>query len=51
MKSNEDLQSDVQKVTLKGTLDSWYQIDKAGRIAWNTPRVWIIENILVVKFD
>jgi osmotically-inducible protein OsmY len=39
------------KVTLNGTVDSWYQRDEAGRIAWNAPGVWAVENELVVEFD
>ena len=39
------------KVTLNGTVNSWYQRDEAGRIAWNAPGVWAVENKLVVEFD
>ena len=39
------------KVTLNGTVNSWYQRDEAGRIAWNAPGVWAVENELVVEFD
>ena len=39
------------KATLSGTVDSWYQRDEAGRIAWNAPGVWNVENNLAVEFD
>lgn len=37
-------------VTLTGTVDSWYQKDEAGRIAWNTPGIWHVKNELVVDY-
>jgi len=36
------------QATLSGTVESWYQKDEAGRIAWNAPGVWNVENELVV---
>jgi osmotically-inducible protein OsmY len=39
------------KVTLSGTVNSWYQKDEAGRIAWNTPGVWSVENELAIEYD
>jgi osmotically-inducible protein OsmY len=39
------------KATLTGTVDSWHQRDEAGRIAWNAPGVWSVENELLVEFD
>ena len=39
------------KVTLNGTVDSYYQRDEAGRIAWNAPGVISVDNELVVKFN
>ena len=39
------------KVTLNGTVDSWYQKQEAGRIAWNAPGVWNVDNELVVDYD
>lgn len=39
------------KVTLNGTVNSWYQKDEAARIAWNAPGVWTLDNELVVKYD
>ena len=38
-------------VTLTGAVNSWYQKDDAGRIAWNAPGVWKVDNELVVEFD
>jgi osmotically-inducible protein OsmY len=35
-------------VTLKGTVNSWYQKEEAGRIAWNTPGIWNVKNELTV---
>ncbi|MEO0059398.1 MAG: hypothetical protein RLZZ312_1045 [Bacteroidota bacterium] len=37
-------------VTLKGIVNSWYQKEEAGRIAWNTPGIWFVENELAVDF-
>lgn len=39
------------KATLTGTVDSWYEKDEAGRIAWNAPGVWNVGNELVVEYD
>lgn len=39
------------KATLTGTVDSWYQKDEAGRIAFNAPGVWSVENDLIVDYD
>jgi osmotically-inducible protein OsmY len=38
-------------VTLKGSVDSWYQKSEAGRIAWNAPGVKQVQNDLYVDFD
>jgi len=38
-------------VTLIGTVGSWYQKEEAGRIAWNTPGIWHVENELRVEYD
>jgi len=38
-------------VTLNGTVDSWYQKDEAGRIAFNAPGVWKVENDLVIDYN
>lgn len=39
------------KVTLTGSVNSWYQKDEAGRIAWNTPGVWTVDNELEVEYE
>lgn len=39
------------KVTLNGTVDSFYQRDEAGRIAWNAPGVISVDNELIVEFN
>lgn len=36
------------KVTLTGHVHSVYQKDQAGRIAWNAPGVWTVENELTI---
>ena len=38
-------------VKLTGTVDSIYQKDEAGRIAWNAPGVWTMDNELAVEYD
>ncbi len=37
-------------VTLSGTVNSWYQKEEAGRIAWNTPGIWHVKNELAVDY-
>lgn len=39
------------RATLTGTVDSLYQKDEAGRIAWNAPGVWSVDNELIVEWD
>ncbi len=39
------------KVILTGKVNSMYQKDEAGKIAWKTPGVWSVENNLVVEYD
>ncbi len=38
-------------VTLSGTVDSWYQKEEAGRIAWKTPGIWSVKNELAVDYE
>ncbi len=37
--------------TLTGNVDSYYQKEEAGRVAWNAPGVWHVDNELVVEYD
>ena len=39
------------KITLSGCVNSWYQRQEAGRIAWNAPGVWQVDNELVVAYE
>jgi osmotically-inducible protein OsmY len=39
------------RVTLNGIVHSLYQKDEAGRIAWNAPGVWSVDNELVIQYD
>lgn len=39
------------KIKLTGKVDSLYQKEEAGRIAWNTPGVWTVDNELVVNLN
>jgi osmotically-inducible protein OsmY len=48
---NIDVSVSGKKVTLKGSVDSWYQKDEAGKIAWNAPGVLEVENDLVIDYD
>jgi osmotically-inducible protein OsmY len=38
------------KVTLSGTVHSWYEHDEAERIAWNAPGVGIVDNELQIAY-
>ncbi len=39
------------KVRLGGTVSSFYQKEEAGRIAWNAPGVWMVDNEIIVEYD
>jgi len=39
------------RATLTGTVDSMYQKEQAGSIAWNAPGVWAVDNELLVDWD
>lgn len=49
----QDIQVAVSgsNVTLTGTVDSLYQKDEAGRIAWNAPGVGSVTNELFIDYD
>lgn len=49
--SDINVSVDGTTVTLKGTVDSWYQKEEAGRIAWNTPGIWHLKNELAVDYE
>ncbi len=38
------------RVTLKGTVDSWFKKEEAGRMAWSAPGVWAVNNDIEVAF-
>lgn len=46
-----DVEVAGHKATLSGTVDSWYQKTEAGRIAFNAPGIWTVDNELVVDYD
>ena len=46
-----DVQVSGHKATLTGTVDSWYQKEEAGRIAWKARGVWSVDNELVVDYE
>jgi osmotically-inducible protein OsmY len=52
--SNDDNDIHVKvsgtKVTLTGTVKSWYHKEEAGRIAWKTPGIWHVQNDLAVDY-
>ncbi|MEO6523312.1 MAG: BON domain-containing protein [Mucilaginibacter sp.] len=50
---DEDVDVKVKgnRVTLTGTVSSLYQKDEAGRLAWNAPGVYSVDNELLVDFD
>lgn len=39
------------KVSLTGTVESLYQKNEAGRIAWNAPGVWSVDNHLEIEYE
>jgi osmotically-inducible protein OsmY len=39
------------RATLTGSVESLYQKEEAGSIAWNAPGVWSVENELVVEWE
>jgi VCBS repeat-containing protein len=51
--NDEDIQVKVvgNRVTLTGIVDSVYQRNEAGRLAWNAPGVWSVDNELVIEYN
>jgi osmotically-inducible protein OsmY len=49
--SNIEVHVTNHEVTLTGIVGSWYERDKATRIAWNALGVWSVDNQLVVDYD
>ncbi|MEX1131723.1 MAG: BON domain-containing protein [Flavobacteriales bacterium] len=51
--SDQDIKVNVldNTVTLTGTVGSMYQKQKAGRVAWNTPGIYNVNNDLLVEYD
>jgi osmotically-inducible protein OsmY len=49
----QDIEVEVSnhKVTLSGTVNSWYQKDEAARIAWSASGVWTVENELEIEYE
>ena len=41
----------VNNVTLRGTMESLYHKDEAGRIAWNAPGVRTVYSVLTVEYE
>jgi osmotically-inducible protein OsmY len=46
-----DVKVSGHKATLRGTVDSLYQKEEAGRIAYNAHGVWSVDNELIVDYD
>ena len=48
-----DIKVDVSGTTvaLSGTVNSWYQKEEAGRVAWGTPGIWNVKNDLEVDYE
>jgi osmotically-inducible protein OsmY len=51
--SDRDIAVEVSenKVTLTGTVDSWYQKNEAARIAWKAPGVRSVDNQLKIEYE
>jgi osmotically-inducible protein OsmY len=49
----QDIEVEVSnhKVTLTGTVNSWYQKDEAARIAWSAAGVWTVDNELEIEYE
>ena len=51
--NNEDIHVNVSgnNVILSGMVDSIYQKEEAGRIAWNAPGVYSVNNKLAIEYE
>ena len=49
--SNIEVHVSNHDVTLTGSVESWFERDKAERIAWNALGVWSVNNQLVLDYD
>ena len=47
---NVNVKVSENKITLTGTVSSFFQKEEAERIAWNTPGVWAVYNELAVEY-
>ena len=47
---NQNIQVDVSgnRVTFNGRVESYYQKDIAGRIAWEAEGAWVVDTELVI---
>lgn len=45
------VKAEGSKIILTGNVTSLYQKEEAGKIAWNTPGVWSVDNKLEVEYD
>jgi osmotically-inducible protein OsmY len=44
------VESHTNRITLSGTVNSYYQKMEAERIAWNAPGVAFVDNSLIIQF-
>ncbi|SEW23269.1 Osmotically-inducible protein OsmY, contains BON domain [Chryseobacterium wanjuense] len=49
--SNIEVSVSGTTVTLTGVVDSLYEKEEAGRIAWKTPGIWHVKNQLAVDYE
>jgi osmotically-inducible protein OsmY len=49
--SNIEVSVSGTTVTLTGVVDSLYEKEEAGRIAWKTPGIWHVKNELAVDYE
>lgn len=49
--NNIKVEVEGHRITLKGHVQSWAELNQANKAAWSVPGVWSVENELVVKPD